>query len=159
CGWISTMMEAAVPGATEGEIAGKGLRFMAEHGGIPADVDIASGPTAHKLKSQYAIPTWNPDRVLERGDLFHVDGWGSVGGYYTDTVRSTIVASSPSTEQEEILEGTIALVEHLCEAMRPGIRCREINEIGIAWLRENGFEDQLPTGANADTSQILHFQM
>lgn len=161
CGWISTMMDAAVPGATEGEIAGEGLRFMAEHGGIPADIDIASGPTADKLKSRAAIPTWDPGRVLEAGDLFHVDGWGSVGGYYTDTVRTTVVGGTPSAEEVRVMEAPIALVEHLLSGIRSGVRCSEVNERGTTWLLENGFADQLSQseagGGGGDAP--LHYEM
>jgi len=156
-GWMASMMDAAVPGATEGQIAGAGLKFFAENGGIPADMDIASGPMAHELNSRAAIPTWDPGRVLEKGDLFHVDGWGSVGGYYTDTARTTIVAGAPDAAQSRIIEGTIALVDHLIEGFRPGVLCREINERGIAWLNENGFADAVSPPPDAGRDETLHF--
>jgi len=158
-GWIASMMDAAQPGATEGQIAGAGLAYLAEHGGIPADIDISSGPTAHKLKSRAAIPTWDPNRVLERGDLFHVDGWGSVGGYYTDTVRTTIVAGVPNAEQSRIIEGTISLVDHLIAGFRPGVTCSDINTRGVAWLRENGFADQLVDPGENGPGKPMHFDM
>ena len=159
CGWMTSMMDAAVPGATEGEIAGTGLKFLAENGGLAADMDIASGPTGGKLKSRAAIPTWDPGRVLESGDLFHVDGWGSVGGYFTDTVRTTVVEAEVSPERARIIDGTIALVDHLIEGLRPGVRCSEINQRGLDWLRESGFEDQLPDTEDRSNPDTMHMQM
>lgn len=161
CGWIATMMNAAVPGATEGTVAGEGLRFLAEHGGLPADIDIASGPTGHKLKSRAAIPSWDFQRVLEPGDLFHVDGWGSIGGYYTDTVRTTVVGGDPSPDQQRLIEAPIACINHLLGGIRAGVRCSEVARHGMAWLIDHGFADQWPTGENGHSpgEPVNHFDM
>jgi Xaa-Pro dipeptidase len=158
-GWISSMMDAAVPGATEGAVAAAGLSFMAENGGIPADIDIASGPNAHRLKSRFALPSWDPTRVLERGDLFHVDGWGSVGGYYTDTVRTTAVGATPTADQLRIIDGTIELIDELISIIRPGLACSDLNQHGTDWMRANGFADLLDGPADGPGDHQLHLQM
>lgn len=142
-GWMSAMFDAAVPGVTEGHVAGVGLAYLAEHGGIPADLDIASGPYGHKIKSRYALPSWDFERPMKPGDIFHIDGWGSVGGYFTDTARTTIIGGTPSAEQLHVIDSTIALVEHLVAGIRPGIRCSEVYERGTSWMRENGFGHEL----------------
>ncbi|MGY4711910.1 M24 family metallopeptidase [Mycolicibacterium sp. CBM1] len=158
-GWMSAMLDAAVPGATEGQVAGAGLAYLAEHGGIPADLDIASGPHGNKLKSHWALPSWDFERPMAAGDIFHVDAWGSIGGYFTDTARTTVVGGTPSADQLRVIDGTIALVEHLVSAIRPGLRCRDIYELGTAWMRENGFADQLADdGATLDT-HVKHAAM
>jgi len=151
-GWMTTMFDAAVPGATEGVVAGAGLAYLAENGGIPADIDIASGPFGHQLKSHFALPSWDYKRPMEQGDIFHVDAWGSIGGYFTDTARTSVVGGIPTPEQLHAIDGTITLVEHLVAGIRPGVRCSEVYERGTTWMRENGFGDQLADdGATLET--------
>lgn len=152
-GWMASMLDAAVPGATEGQVAGAGLAYLAEHGGIPADLDIASGPFGHRLKSHCALPSWDFTREMQAGDIFHVDAWGSVGGYFTDTARTTIVGGQPTSEQLHVMDATIALVEHLVDGIRPGVKCSEIYARGTSWMRENGFGHEL---AEDDTQAPSH---
>jgi len=161
-GWMSSMLDAAVPGATEGQVAGAGLAYMAEHGGIPADIDIASGPFASQLKSHFALPSWDTTRLLEAGDLFHVDGWGSVGGYFTDTARTTVVGGTPTGERLEIIEGSIAIVEDLLSFIRSGVRASEVNARGQALMRDLGFDRLFadPHGGKAmPDGRTPHFQI
>jgi Xaa-Pro dipeptidase len=158
-GWMSAMFEAAVPGVTEGHVAGVGLAYLAEHGGIPADLDIASGPYGHKIKSHFALPSWDYERPMQAGDIFHIDAWGSVGGYFTDTARTTVVGGTPSSDQLRVIDGTIALVEHLVAGIKPGVPCREIYARGTTWMRDNGFGDQLADdGVELDT-HVKHAAM
>ncbi|MGI9164022.1 MAG: M24 family metallopeptidase [Mycobacterium sp.] len=158
-GWMSAMFEAAVPGVTEGHVAGAGLAYLAEHGGIPADLDIASGVRGHKLKSHFALPSWDYEHPMQAGDIFHVDAWGSIGGYFTDTARTTIVGGRPSSDQLRIIDGTIALVEHLVAGIRPGVRCREIYQRGTTWMRENGFADQVADEDAHHDTHVKHASM
>ena len=106
---------------TEGAVVGTGLAYMAEHGGIPADVDISSGPFGHRMKSHFAIPSWDLHRKLEKDDILHIDAWGSIGGYYTDTARSTVIGSAPGPDRLRAIEGTIALVDYLITGIRAGV--------------------------------------
>lgn len=138
-GWMRTMLEAVEPGRTEGDVVGEGLRHLAANGGFPYDAAIASGPRSQYFFSRLAIPTWDSRRELEVGDLLHIDAWAAIDGYYTDFVRSTVVGGEPTAEQRELLEGSIAIIDHIVEAVRPGVAIGDLYARGAAWMVENGF--------------------
>ena len=143
--WMTAMLEAAEPGRTEGDIVGEGLRELAALGLFPYDVAVGSGPTSYRYQ-RVGLPSWDAERLLEHGDLLHIDAWGPVGGYYTDLARSTVVGGHPSPAQREVLDASIALVGHLIEAVRPGRRIGELYDRGTDWLSRNGFVDDSAFG-------------
>lgn len=133
--WINVMLEACVPGRTEGQVVGEGLRYVAEAGGWPFDVAISSGPFASRYRHRQALPTWQATRVLEAGDLVHIDAWGPmVHGYYCDLTRSTVVGKAPSADQERLLEDSVAMIEHLVANVQPGRPLNEINRLGSEFM-------------------------
>jgi Xaa-Pro aminopeptidase len=136
-GCMQVMMEAIRPGITDGTVIGEGLRFFAERGGYPYDIAVTSGPMAQHYWRPGGPPHWDSERKLERGDPVHVDLWGPVDGYYTDFARSTVVGGRPSEDQEAVLEGSIACVEHVLESVRAGARVADIYRRGAEWLQKN----------------------
>jgi Xaa-Pro dipeptidase len=138
-GCMQVMMEAIRPGVTEGTIVGEGLRYFAERGGYPYDIAVTSGAMSQHYWRPAGPPHWDSERRLEPGDPIHVDLWGPVEGYYTDFARSTVVGGRPSKEQEAVLEGSIACVEHVLESVRAGVLVADIYQHGEEWLQENGW--------------------
>jgi Xaa-Pro aminopeptidase len=138
-GWVRTMMEAVEPGRTEGEVIGDGLRYLAANGGFPYDAAIASGSRSQYFFSRFGIPTWDAQWKIERGDLVHIDAWAAIDGYYTDFVRSTVAGRQPTDEQRELLEGAVTMIDHIIEAVRPGVTIGELYARGSAWMVDNGF--------------------
>ena len=149
--WMQAMMEAVEPGRSEGEVVGAGLRVLAAEGGFPYDAAIASGNRSPNFFSRNQIPSWNASKVLQAGQMLHIDAWGSVDGYYFDLDRSTVVGGAASTAQREVLEGAIAIVEHLIAGVRGGVRVGEIYARGASWLRENGFGEHRAELSEAGT--------
>jgi Xaa-Pro aminopeptidase len=150
-GWMNEMMDAVSPGRTEGEIVGRGLEYLSAHGGFAYDAAIASGPRSQYFFSRLGIPTWDSTRPLENGDLVHIDAWAAVDGYYTDFVRSTVVGRRPTSEQAELLEGSVALIDDLVDATRPGVTIGEIYQRGADWMREHGFGEHRGELADSGT--------
>lgn len=138
-GWMRTMMEAVEPGRTEGEIVGEGMRYLAAHGGFPYDAAIASGSRSQYFFSRLDIPTWDSRRRVEEGDLVHIDAWAAVDGYYTDFVRSTVAGGRPSAEQRELLAGSVEIIDHMIDAVTPGVTIGELYTRGATWMVDNGF--------------------
>jgi len=138
-GWMGAMLDAVEAGRTEGDVIGEGLRYLAAHGGFPYDAAIASGDRSNRFFSRLSIPSWDADRRLEPGDLVHIDAWAAIDGYYTDFVRSTVVGRVPTAAQRELLEASVALIDDLVEATRPGVRIGDLYARGAAWLTEHGF--------------------
>lgn len=139
--WMTATLEGLQEGRTEGEAVGDGLRLLAANGGQMYDVAIAGGPRAGRYFGSAGLPHWDCERRLQRGDLVHVDTWGTVGGYYTDLARSTVVGRRASDGQRELLEASVALVEHVIDGARPGTTVGALCRRGDAWRTQHGFAD------------------
>ena len=140
CACVTAMMDAVQAGRTEGDVVGEGLRVAAQQGLVPYDIAVASGPHAECFQWS-RLPSWDSERPLESGDLIHIDCWGPVLGYYTDLVRSAAVGGSAPSAQTDLLDGSVAFVEHVIEAIRPGVTFGALWERGAAWLTANGFDE------------------
>jgi Xaa-Pro aminopeptidase len=141
CEWVNRTLAAAVPGATEGDAVGEGLKYLASAGGWAYDVAVSAGPHSHLYRSRQALPTWDASYVLKEGDLFHADVWGPVAsGYFCDLTRSTVVGGKPTTSQARTLNDAVDLVEHVTTFVEPGVRFGRLQEEASAWLakREGG---------------------
>ena len=138
--WMKTTMSAVAEGRTEAEIVGEGLRYLAAHGGTHADVAIASGPKASHYFGSTGVPHWDHTRPLQKGDIVHIDQWGPVDNYFTDFGRSTVVGRAPSDAQRELLEASVAAVDHVIDGVRPGVTFAELYERGASWLVQHDFE-------------------
>jgi Xaa-Pro dipeptidase len=149
--WLNSMMEFIADGRTEGEVVGEGLRTLAINGGSAYDTAIASGARSRNFFSRNGIPTWTADKRLNRGDIVHIDAWASVDGYYTDFDRSTVVGRKPTDRQREVLEGSIAIVEHIIDGVRPGVTIGEVYARGAQWLVDNGFGEHRAELGDAGT--------
>lgn len=137
--WATAMIDAAVPGRTEGEVVGAGLAFVAGAGGCPVDVAVASGPAAARYRHHQAVPTWDVRRPLQAGDLLHLDVWGPVAhGYSCDISRSTVVGRAPSPGQAATLEYSIDLVEAVIDQVRVGVELHDLYVYSQRWLKRRG---------------------
>lgn len=137
--WMLAVLDAAVPGRTEGEIVGEGLRWLAAAGGWAYDVAVASGPCSHRYRHRQALPTWDSHRPLQEGDLFHVDLWGPMAhGYFCDLTRSTVIGAKPTSPQLHVLEDSIDLVETVIARIEPGVPLSELRRIGAAVMERRG---------------------
>jgi Xaa-Pro aminopeptidase len=72
--------------------------------------------------------------------MIHPDMYGTVNGYFYDLVRTTVAGRKVTDAQREVLEASVAVVEHVIEAMRPGVSCEELFDRGSAWLAAQGFD-------------------
>ncbi|MEA2279304.1 MAG: Xaa-Pro dipeptidase [Solirubrobacteraceae bacterium] len=152
CDMISAFSEAAVPGATEADCVLAALQAGIPQGAFPLDIPVASGPRVdHFLWER--MPSWNTVRRLEEGDMIHPDMYGTVNGYFYDLVRTTVVGRRATDAQREVLEASVAVVEHIVEAMRPGVACGELFARGAAWLGDHGFE--APGAEHSDGVALL----
>ncbi len=155
--WLNSMMEAIEEGVTEGEVVGEGLKTLAIAGGSAYDAAIASGERSANFFSRNGIPTWDAEKKLHRGDLVHIDAWASIDGYYTDFDRTTVVGRSATPEQREVLEGSVAIIDHIIAGVRPGVTVGELYARGAGWLVDNGFgEHRAELGeAGTDFGQLF----
>ena len=149
CAWMNATMGAVQAGRTEAEIVAEGLPVLIANGGRPYDVAISSGPNSQHFFGSLEVPHWNAWRPLEKGDLVHADLWGPVQGYLTDFVRSTVVGGTPTPEQRELLEGAVALIDHIIAGVQLGVTFDDLYHRGAGWLRDNGFGEDPADGTDS----------
>ncbi|HUY08852.1 MAG TPA: Xaa-Pro peptidase family protein [Candidatus Dormibacteraeota bacterium] len=140
---MDDMMEAVVTGATEAEAAAEAARTLVRGGAVLYDAPCASGRNSHFFTSA-RLPSADPVRRMEKGDLFHVDFYGSYGGYFFDFARSRAIGDDPSKAQRDLLNAPIELVETICDAIRPGLTAGDLYSVGDAWLTESAVVAGLP---------------
>jgi Xaa-Pro aminopeptidase len=139
CDMVNAFMEAAVPGATEADCVAAALATGAGQGALSWDIPVGSGPTVDHFQ-WHRLPSWDPARVLQTGDMIHPDNYGTVGGYLYDLVRTRIVGRDATPAEREVLEAARGVILHIIEGMRPGVTGAELYERGSAWLAEQGFD-------------------
>jgi Xaa-Pro aminopeptidase len=136
---VSEMLRTAQqPGRTEAQAVGAAWKVGIELGAAPWDAAVGSGPNSDYY-AYHSLPSWSR-RTLERGDIFHVDTYGSVDGYLYDISRSCVCGESATAEQKEVLEGAIACVDAMIAAIKPGVPAREIFRVGSSHLAEAGLD-------------------
>jgi Xaa-Pro aminopeptidase len=140
---MDAMMEAVVAGATEAEAVSEAVRVLYAGGGTLYDAACASGPNSHTF-THARLPSADGVRRMAPGDLFHVDYYGALGGYYFDFARSRVVGDEPTEAQRGVVEATIEAVEHICAAIRPGMTAGELYDVGAAWMSESAFVATIP---------------
>jgi Xaa-Pro aminopeptidase len=139
---VDAAMEAAVPGATEAEVAAAAIAEIVRVGGALYGLGLSSGPWAHTFSP--STPAAYSRRRLKAGDMIRLDLYGSIEGYLFDFGRSRVVGRSPTQEQQEILDAVRDSVHAGTELLRPGEtlgtvarRCEEV--LGAsAYVRRHG---------------------
>jgi Xaa-Pro aminopeptidase len=140
---LEALIDAVVEGASEADAVAEAARVLISRGGVLYDAACASGPWAH-LYTHARLPSADPIRRLERGDLFHVDCYGAYGGYFFDFARSRVVGDDPTEPQRELLESVIEGVETICAGIRPGMTAGEVYGIAEEWMSSSAFVSSLP---------------
>jgi Xaa-Pro aminopeptidase len=152
CEMVEAFVSAAVPGATEADCVLAALNRGLPQGAFPLDIPVASGAHVdHFLWDR--MPSWDWKRPLETGDMIHPDMYGTVNGYFYDLVRTTVAGRTATPAQREVLEASVAVVEHIIDGMRPGVSCGELFERGSSWLSAHGFD--APGAESSDQVAML----
>jgi Xaa-Pro aminopeptidase len=140
---VEALMEAVVEGATEAEAAAAAVAVLVAGGGVLYDAACASGRWSTDF-TRARLPSADHQRPLERGDLFHVDCYGSFGGYFFDFARSRCVGDEPSADQRLLLETAIGAVEAMADAARAGQTAGDLFAVGDGFLRDSEFRRRFP---------------
>ena len=136
---MTRMLEAAVPGVTEGDVIAVGLDFLARRGGTSSSIVVASGNPCRPRGPRPNVQSWDATRPLEAGDMMRLDLAAQVGGYQTDHGRAASIGGEPSEAQRKALEDALALVTAMVDTVEPGVTVGAIHDVGLAWLADNGY--------------------
>jgi len=135
-------VDDSVPGATEVEIMARGNAAMLEVAArrFP-DLHITSGSrpvSGEKAVLPHSIPS---GRRLQRGDVV-IHGTGCVvEGYYSEDER-TIFVGSPTPEQRRLFDVMARAQEAAVDAIRPGVKCKEIDRAARSAIEQAGYGPQ-----------------
>jgi ectoine hydrolase len=140
---LEALIDAVVVGATEADAMAAASQTLISGGGVLYDAACASGPWSHGY-THARLPSADSTRAFERGDLFHVDCYGSYGGYFFDFARSRCVGDDPTDDQRALLDAVIEGVEAICGAIAPGVTAAEIHRAGADWLAESPVVGSIP---------------
>lgn len=75
------------------------------------------------------------DRECQAGELYILDLGPAYRGYFADNAR-TIAVTEATDEQQQAWEQVTAVLTHVEQAVKPGVRCRELFEQVQAMLDE-----------------------
>jgi ectoine hydrolase len=140
---LEALIDAVVEGATEAEAQAAAAATLIAGGGVLYDAACSSGPWSHGF-THARLPSADSTRRFEAGDLFHVDCYGSYGGYFFDFARSRCVGDAPTPQQRALLDSVIEGVETICAAIRPGMTAGEVYAVGAEWLAESPVVASIP---------------
>jgi Xaa-Pro aminopeptidase len=152
---MSLLMEHVAPGVTEAEAVAPALMVLERGGAVLIDAAVSSGPQAHRY-AWARLPSRDASRPLRSGDMFHVDFYGSYGGYLWDFARTRVVGDDPTDEQAALLESALGAVDYVASSLRPGMRASDVYELGLSWLTESETTRSLGLESLSRTSYFGH---
>ena len=139
---VMKSIESARPGMTELEIDGIGsaeiLRVAAEkYPGSRVEMFVMSpsGPERTTLPHVFSIA-----RRLQPGDVVIHSRQVGLNGYRAESER-TFFISRPKKEYRDPFEIMLAAQEAAIKAIRPGVKCKEVDEAARSIIREAGYAD------------------
>jgi Xaa-Pro aminopeptidase len=136
---MNRMLEAAIPGATEGDVIAVGFDFLARRGACPSSVVVASGNPCVPRGPRPNVQSWDARRQFEPGDLMRLDIAAQLGGYQTDHARSIVIGAEPTPAQQQAMEDALALITAMVEATKPEVTVGALHDVGAGWLAEHGY--------------------
>ncbi|MDH3666324.1 MAG: Xaa-Pro peptidase family protein [Paracoccaceae bacterium] len=136
---IEAMMEAAVPGASHGDVVAAGMAVLAPAGAALYNSFMASGRGGENpVAVRRNFPTWGADEALEDGQWFRIGLSGVVDGYYFDLSRSKAIGP-PTNRQIELFEAAVEIIEAGIDAVRPGGTAAEVAAAGLGKQQALGY--------------------
>lgn len=95
------------------------------------------------------------DKVIENGDMVHMEINGKYQGYMIDICRSTVVGN-PNENQINILNTTLEMFEKSVSAMKPGITAESLERISGEIALRNGFVNNHTRSFNGPATYLGH---
>jgi Xaa-Pro dipeptidase len=137
---LEAAMDLAAPGVSELEMSAAAHNAMALGAEEITFMAMVGGPRAgHKHVSPSA-------RKLEDGDMIFLDMGVNYKGYNTDCCR-TMVAGKAGKKQQEILEVGLEMESAVIDAVKPGVRICDLQNLAQDIAEKAGYGDHYwPTG-------------
>jgi len=139
---MNAALDACVEGVMEYEVAAVAEFAMRSAGaeGFPYPAVVASGENAAIMQEL------STDKHLRNGEFVMIDLGCMFEGYYSDFARTALVGDRPHIpEQQEAYRVVFEALQAMLAAIRPGVTCATLDEIGRQVIRQAGWGDHEPT--------------
>lgn len=144
------------PGRSEREIASEAMKIAISSGLTPSGSDSALSPIIIASGPNGALPHAElSGRRIRRGDLVVADIFFRYEGYNSDETRTFSVGTAAAGVKGRY-EAVLEAQEQAMKAMRPGVRCSEVNEAAVAALRRHGVDRYLNHGVGHGVGIDIH---
>ena len=95
------------------------------------------------------------NKVIESGDLVTIDFGALKDGYHSDETV-TVACGKPERRAEEIHSIVRTAHDLAISAVRPGISCKELDEIARGYIRDKGYGDYFGHGLGHGIGLEIH---
>lgn len=144
---VQVGMEIAVPGMTElellQEMQNRTLLKMVQE--LDEVILVPGGPAGGLVPSgvRTAMPHALPSaKKLSKGETLILSCGANVGGYRVECERTCFIGDV-SSEQEKAFNVMATAQQMAIEAMRPGMKCADVDAIALNYIREQGYGEYL----------------
>lgn len=141
-----------VPGVTEAQIAARVRDELTKRGVTNAFATCQTGVA--RSGEPYIVPPVS-DRVMEDGDLLHMEINGRYEGYMIDICRSTIIGKQTDAGVH-LLETVNRMLEVSCDAIKPGVLAEDLEKIANDVAVEAGYEANFAFGYGGAGTYLGH---
>ena len=121
------------PGKKESQVGGLIIDLLLSQGVTMPFATCQSGRRSQEPYDHVPVS----EKVIEDGDMIHMEINGRFQGYMIDVCRST-VAGRISPEQSRLLELTLRMLDESIAATKAGVRAEELERISGRIALENG---------------------
>jgi Xaa-Pro aminopeptidase len=139
-------------GVTEQKLAFRLEGLLKEQGckRIPFEVIITAG-------SMSALPHAKPtNRQIKKGDFILFDWGGEYEGYCSDMTRMLAIKGRHLTKQLEIYSIVYAAQRRAVEAVRDGVRAKQIDSAARDLIKQKGYGDYFGHGTGHGVGLAVH---
>lgn len=148
---FSHIISIIKPGITENEIALELEIFMRKKGakGLSFDTIVVSGSRTSMIHS---MPS---DKKVEFGDVLMMDFGCVYEGYCSDMTRTVFVGKA-NEEIKDIYKIVLKAQNAGIEALKAGMRCKDIDEIARNIIANNGYSENFGHGLGHSLGLEVH---
>jgi Xaa-Pro aminopeptidase len=145
------VLDSIRPGVPEREIA-LALEFAMKKAGAQEksfDFIVASGIRG-------ALPHGKAsEKVIQTGELVTIDFGAVYGGYHSDETV-TVAIGAPDNRQKEIYSVVKDAHDKALEAVKPGVKLRELDSIARGFIEEKGYSNYFGHGLGHGVGLEVH---
>ena len=148
---LTTVLADIKPGVREVDIALALELEMRRRGadGTAFDFIVASGVRG-------AMPHGRAtDKIIQSGELVTIDFGALKNGYHSDETV-TVACGKPELRAQDIHAIVRAAHDNAIRAIRPGISCKDLDEVARSYIRDSGYGDYFGHGLGHGLGLEVH---